>query len=386
MDMRPFDVTRTTLGVACLVGLVGSSFTVLQPFVPSIIWAVTLVVATWPALRLLQRVMFGSRLVAVSLMTLLLVAIVVAPFGVAVSTIVNHSDEIVQMANDFTTMDLPMAPPWVGDIPMVGDWLTETWNHLASQDLVGLLADARPYVGRATSTFVGLAGSAGQIFVQMLLTILVSAIMFAQGEAAADAALRFGHRIAGERGQNSVILAGQAIRGVALGVVGTALIQTLIGGIGLWVTGVPLAGILVALTLICCIVQLGPGPVVIPATIWLFYVGNTTHGIVMAVFTAVVLLADNVVRPLLIRAGAKLPLLLILAGVLGGLLAFGLIGLFAGPAMLAVTYTLLMAWLRDDTLEAALPPPMPGAPPLATPPRAMRPLEPMPQAQDSIGA
>lgn len=349
MNIRQMDVTRTTLGVMFLFGLVASSFTILQPFLPSIIWAATLVIATWPVMVMIQKLLFKRRGLAVLTMTVGLLAIVVAPFGAAVDTIVRHSEEIVNLATDFTTMEIPSAPTWVEDLPMVGNSIAETWNRLAREDMAGLLVEVRPYIGRATTTFVSLAGSVGQVFVQMMLTIVMAAIMYAKGESMASAVLRFGHRLAGERGENSVRLAGLAIRGVALGVVVTALVQTLLGGIGLLVTGVPLSGVLTAVILIICIIQLGPAPVMIPAVIWLFATGKTRMGIVLSVFTVVVLLADNILRPILIRKGAPLPLLLILIGVIGGLLAFGLIGLFVGPAMLAVTYTLLIAWLDDDT-------------------------------------
>lgn len=349
MNIREMDVTRTTLGVMFLFGLVASSLTILQPFLPSIIWAATLVIATWPVMVLIQKMLFKRRSLAVLAMTLGLLAIVVIPFGAAVETIVKHSDQIVNLANDITTMEVPTAPMWVEELPMVGDTIAEAWNRLAREDMAGLLAEAKPYIGRATTTFVSLAGSVGQMFVQLILTILMAAIMYANGEAAASAMLRFGHRLAGERGENSVRLAALAIRGVALGVVVTALVQTLLGGIGLLVTGVPLSGVLTAVILIICIIQLGPAPVMIPAVIWLFATNQTRMGVILTVFTVVVLLVDNILRPLLIRKGAPLPLLLILVGVIGGLLAFGLIGLFVGPAMLAVTYTLLMSWLNDDT-------------------------------------
>jgi len=143
------------------------------------------------------------------------------------------------------------------------------------------------------------------------------------------------------------VLAGSAIRGVALGVVVTAIAQTLVAGAGLALAGVPQAGILSAIILMLCIAQLGPALVMIPATIWLFATGATLPGIILAVFTVASVIMDNFLRPILIRRGADLPLLLILVGVIGGLLAFGLLGLFLGPVVLAVTYTLLQNWIAD---------------------------------------
>ena len=148
-----------------------------------------------------------------------------------------------------------------------------------------------------------------------------------------------------------VVLAGQAIRGVALGVVVTALVQSILGGIGLVIVGVPFAGVLTAIMFALCIVQLGPFLVLIGATIWAYTTLGSGWGTFMLVWTMVVGTMDNFLRPLLIRRGADLPLLLIFAGVIGGLIAFGIVGIFVGPVVLAVAYTLLDSWIAADSRE-----------------------------------
>jgi predicted PurR-regulated permease PerM len=177
--------------------------------------------------------------------------------------------------------------------------------------------------------------------------VAIAAIIYAQGEDAAATARRFGARLAGSRGEQAVVLAGQAIRGVALGVVVTAFIQTAIGTLGLIVAGIPAAGVLCAVMFMLCVAQLGPGLVLVPAVVWLFATSDTTWGIVLTIVSVVAIASDNFIRPVLIRRGVHLPLLLILAGVVGGLIAFGLIGIFLGPMILAVGYTLLRAWLFE---------------------------------------
>jgi predicted PurR-regulated permease PerM len=206
-----------------------------------------------------------------------------------------------------------------------------------------------PYVGTITQWFVGAAGSVGGLFVHLLLTIAIAAVLYATGETAAAWCGRFGRRLAGDRGEGVVLLAGQAIRSVALGVVVTAIAQSLVAGIGLAAAGVPRAGLLSAVILMLCIAQLGPTLVLLPAVIWLFYTGATVPGIILAIFSVLALTMDNFLRPFLIRRGADMPLLLILAGVIGGLLSFGLLGLFLGPVILAVTYTLLQNWVADES-------------------------------------
>ena len=178
---------------------------------------------------------------------------------------------------------------------------------------------------------------------------MIAAILYANGEAAAKGVLAFAHRLGGERGDRTIRLAGQSIRGVALGVIVTALVESIIGGLGLWLAGVPRTALLVALIFVFAVAQLGPLPVLVPVVIWLFWSGNVLWGVILAVFTVAVAVVDNVLKPVLIRRGVDLPLLLIVAGVIGGLIGFGVIGLFIGPVILAVTYTLLDAWVNDST-------------------------------------
>jgi predicted PurR-regulated permease PerM len=203
-----------------------------------------------------------------------------------------------------------------------------------------------PYAARSAQYLASALSGIGLFVVQLLLTIVMSVILFVNGETARDALIRFGRRLAGTHGENVVVLAGQSIRAVALGVVVTALAQTAFAGLGLFVTGVPFAGLLTAVILILCIAQLGPVAVLIPAVIWLYWSEQPVWGSVLLIWTLVVGTMDNVIRPLLIRRGANLPLLLIFGGVIGGLIAFGIVGLFVGPVVLAIAYTLLQQWMN----------------------------------------
>jgi predicted PurR-regulated permease PerM len=181
----------------------------------------------------------------------------------------------------------------------------------------------------------------------------IAAILYSKGETVTEGLLRFVRRLAGAQGEEAVILAGKAVRGVALGVVVTALVQSTLGGIGLAVAGVPAPTLLSAIMFILCIAQIGAGVVLIPAVIWLYWGGHNVWGTVLLVVTILVLSLDNFLRPMLIKKGADLPLVLIFAGVIGGLIAFGIIGIFIGPVVLAVTYSLLGAWTEGEMERAA---------------------------------
>jgi predicted PurR-regulated permease PerM len=192
------------------------------------------------------------------------------------------------------------------------------------------------------------------MIVQFLLTVIIAAILYSNGETAAAGVRSFARRLAGQRGEEAAVLAARAIRGVALGVVVTAIMQATLSGIGLAVTGVPAAALLTGMTFMLCLAQIGPIPVLIPAVIWLFWKDGALWGSILLVFAVLAVALDSFVRPVLIRKGADLPLILIFAGVIGGLIAFGIIGLFIGPAVLAVTFTLLKAWISDGERQESV--------------------------------
>jgi predicted PurR-regulated permease PerM len=217
----------------------------------------------------------------------------------------------------------------------------------------GLETRLEPYVAATARWAVDQAGTLGGMLLQFVLIVILSAVMYGSGESAARGVRAFGRRLAGQQGEDSIILAGKAIRSVALGVGVTAVVQTVLGGIGLAVAGVPFASLLSAVMLMLCIAQMGPALVLFPAVAWMYYTGDTGWATALLVWSLVVSTLDNILRPMLIRKGADLPLLLIFGGVIGGLVGFGLIGIFVGPVVLAVTYTLLSAWIDDDVEEEA---------------------------------
>jgi predicted PurR-regulated permease PerM len=354
------DLTRTVLAVLFVGALIGASFWILRPFLAAIIWATMIVVATWPIMLALQHRLWGKRALAVTVMTLALLFVFVAPFSAAIGTIVANADDIAGWAKGLSGVRLPPPPEMIGRIPIVGERVFALWSEHAEKGPEELAQTIAPYTGQITRWFVSEVGSFGLVSVQFLLTVLIAAIMYATGEDAARWVRRFGRRLAGERGDNVVRLAGQAIRGVALGVVLTALIQAVLGGIGLAIAGVPFVAVLTAVMFMLAVAQIGAVPVLVCALVWLWWKGDTTWFAVLLVWTVVVGSLDNVLRPILIRKGADLPLLLIFAGVIGGLFAFGLLGLFVGPVVLAVTYTLLESWVSEAPEDAR--PEVPGPP------------------------
>jgi predicted PurR-regulated permease PerM len=345
------DLTRTVLAVLFIGGLLASSFWILRPFLVSLIWAVMIVVASWPLMRATQSALWGRRWLAVMVMMLLLLLLVIVPFSAAIATIVANVDTIGGWVKALGEYEVPPAPAWLGNLPVLGEQGAQLWQQLANDGSEALMARVAPYAGGLTKWFVAKVGSIGVVFAEFLLTVVITAFLFAHGEQAAAWIRRFGRRIGGERGDDAALLSAQAIRAVALGIVVTALVQALLGGLGLVIAGVPFAAILTAVMFMLSVAQIGAVPVLVPAVIWLYWSGDVVWGSFLLVVTVVVGTLDNVLRPLLIKKGANLPLPLVFAGVIGGLIAFGLIGIFVGPMVLAVTYTLLGAWIEDRKSE-----------------------------------
>ena len=341
------DLMRIILAVLFIGGLTLASIWILQPFLAALTWAAMIVVSTWPLMLRLQRWLRGRRSLAVIAMTVAMLMIFVVPMAAAVGTLVANAEEIGHWAASLAHVKLPLPPEWLHKIPLFGASVDATWRDIAAAGPEDLARMVKPYSTEIVAWLADHAGGFGRLALEFLMTMLFSAILFARGEAAAELVRGFAGRLAGQRGLDAVRLAGQATRAVALGVVVTALVQSLLGWLGLAVAGVPFSGLLTAVMLLLAIAQIGVVPVLLCAAGWLYWSGLTGAAVGLLVWTVFVGTIDNVLRPILIKQGADLPLLLIFAGVIGGLLGFGLVGLFIGPVILAVSYTLLLAWIDE---------------------------------------
>ncbi len=342
------DLARTTFGVLVIGVLLAASLWILRPFLGPAIWATMVVVATWPLMLRVQARLWGRRSLAVSVMSALLLLLFVVPLSVAIVTIVGNADRMLEWAKLVTTYRLPDDPPlWLQQWPLVGGVVQKAWQQAAELGLRDMLPKLSPYAGGLTKWFVAEVGNVGVLLLQFLLTVVIAAVMYSTGEEGSAVVRRFARRLGGPRGVEAVELAGGAIRGVALGVGITAVVQAVLGGLGLALAGVPFAGLLTAVMFMLCIAQVGPVPVLLGAAVWTFATDHAGWGIFLVIWGTVVGTLDNVLRPALIKMGADLPLLLIFSGVIGGMFAFGLVGIFVGPVVLAVAWRLLEAWMDD---------------------------------------
>jgi predicted PurR-regulated permease PerM len=338
------DVTRVMLLILFIGLLLAGSFWTLLPFIGSLIWATTIVTATWPLLSKMERVMGGRRAPAVAVMTLLVLLAFVVPFTFAILTVLDAADRSPAVLRDFLVDGLGPAPAWLHDLPIVGERVGARWAEISAGGPESLVDFVKPYSRALAAWVVAATGGVGIIIIHVLLMVVLVAILYSRGEVAARGILAFANRLGGDRGVETAWLASKAVRSVALGVIVTALVQSVLAGLGLWIAGVPHPGLLTAAVFILGVAQLGPLPILGPAVAWLYWTGSPVTATILLVWSIPVIALDNVLRPILIRRGVELPLLLIIAGVIGGLIGFGVMGLFIGPVLLAATYTLAKAW------------------------------------------
>jgi predicted PurR-regulated permease PerM len=343
------DLTHTVLSVFFISLLVALTFWVLRPFLVSLIWGCVVVIATWPIMEKLKAKL--GKKPAVLLMSISLLLVVLIPSMLAILTISKNAADITAKVKSLDSIPLPSPPEWLDRVPFAGEKITGQWKNIAALERDELIAILVPYAKKGLLWFVERAGSTGMMLVHFLLSMIVSIVLYAKGESFREGLQNFSRRLGGGPGEEVAVLAAKAVRAVVLGVVLTALVQAAIGGMGLFVAGVPAAGLLTAVMLILCLMQVGPILVLAPSIIWLYWSGQTVWGTVLLVFSAVACTIDNFLRPVLIRKGIDLPILLIFAGVIGGLVGFGVIGLFIGPVILAIAYKLLAAWVAGDVQE-----------------------------------
>jgi predicted PurR-regulated permease PerM len=266
---------------------------------------------------------------------------------IAASVLISRADTIVGWVRNMAQTS-PPPPAWLTDLPWVGPHLASTWREWLGDGPDGLAIRIAAHANEIAAWTVGQVGSVGMWIFQLFATLALAGVLYARGERVSSGVRIFARRLAGERGDGAVMLAAKATRAVAFGVLVTGLVQALVGGAGLLAAGVPAWKILTAAMFLTSIAQVGAAPIVGFAALWVFAQGNTGWGIALGAWALLVGSLDNIIRPILIGREAHLPVLMVFAGVIGGLLAFGPVGLFAGPVILAVTDSLLRAWVRGD--------------------------------------
>jgi len=343
MSLPPSRVDQS-LTLAVLAMLIIGCFFVLQPFITALVWAAILCTTTWPLYwRVTARLRDRSGLSAF-VMVVLLALLMIAPFIVVGATIADNAALMAQWGRQLLESGPPDPPAWVARMPLIGTTVAAYWSSMA-HDTAQLLVVLRDYVEPLRKFLVASGTSVVGAILQMTLAIFIAWFMFRDGHSIAEHLERVAQRIAGDRGIQLASVAAATVRGVVLGLLGTALVQGVVAAIGFWLAGIQAAPLLGLLTFFLSPVPIGPPLVWVPAGLWLIQNGQTGWGLFVLLWGALaVSTIDNIIKPLIISRGVDLPFVLVLLGVLGGAIAFGFIGIFLGPVLLAVGYALLMEW------------------------------------------
>lgn len=327
-----------------LLVLFGASFWVMAPFWSALFWGAVLAFASWPLMVLLTRWLGGRESLAAGILTLGWMLLVAVPLVWLGFNLADHVRDAVALIKDIQVDGLPEAPTWLGSIPFIGERLISTWDSIDQQG-AALMVSIKPYLGQVGNWLLARSAQIGGGILELTLSLVFVFFFYRDGPRLAMFVHRLLERLIGDRAGYYIELVAGTVQRVVNGVIGTAAAQAVLALIGFLIAGVPGALVLGVVTFLLSLIPMGPPLVWIPATAWLAWKGDYTYAVFLGVWgTFIISGVDNVLKPYLISRGGNLPLVIVLLGVFGGLIAFGFIGLFIGPTLLAVAYSLLMDW------------------------------------------
>jgi predicted PurR-regulated permease PerM len=347
------DLIQLAIRLGLLAFLIYWTFVLIRPFVPILAWSIVLAVALYPVFNLLARFLGGRPRLAAAILTVINLGIVIGPATWLGLSAVEGVKDLAANLNA-GNLAVPSPPDGVKNWPLVGPQLFELWNQ-ASSNIRAALREVAPHLKPLAGTMLGLAGNAGVGTLKFLLSVALAGFLFPYGSQLVAAGRGFLFRIVPEQSEHFLELAGTTIRAVSQGVIGVAIIQSLLAGIGFKLAGIPGAGLLAFVVMILAIVQIGAAIILVPVIIWIWLDKDFTTALLMTVFLCIVGILDNVLKPLVMGRGLTTPTLVIFVGVIGGTLAHGIVGLFIGPIILSVAWELTVAWIRTDRADATLP-------------------------------
>jgi predicted PurR-regulated permease PerM len=338
---RDWIELATRLSVLAL--LLYWTFVLVQPFLTIAAWSVVLCVALYPGYERLVGWLGGRRRLAAALLTLVCLVVVIGP---ATWLALDLIDGIRTLSSAARTFDWsqPRPPAWISDWPVIAKPLTALWE-LTSTNLRAAVVKIAPQLKPLGAVMLEMATGAGIGVLKFFAAVIVAGFLFAPAPALLAAVRRFAGRLASGQGERLLALAASTIRTVTRGVIGIAALQSLLAGIGFTLAGIPGASVLTSLSLVLAILQIGPSPIILPSIVWAWSAQDTTSALLFTIYMLVVNFSDNVLRPLVMARGLSTPMLVILVGVIGGAMSYGITGLFLGPIVLATIWELLVAWV-----------------------------------------
>jgi predicted PurR-regulated permease PerM len=347
------SLVELAIRIGVLALLLYASVVLVSPFASIAVWSVVLTISLYPIFSWIASRLGGRRPLAAFLTTILTLLVIIIPATwLALSFI--DSIRMISSELDFSAVEFPQPPERIRDWPLIGNAIYEAWEF-ASSNFSAALIKVAPYLKPLGSNLLALTASAGTGILKFFVAIVIAGFLFSPAPSLVQATKRFARKLAAERGEDFVALAGATIRTVSRGVVGISVLQAVLAGVGLTMAGVPGASLIASAALILAIIQIGPSIVLIPVIIWSWFAMDTTTALLFTAYMVPVNLLDNILRPIVMGRGLKTPMLVIFLGVLGGTLAYGITGLFLGPIVLAVIWELLVAWIEEPAVAETVP-------------------------------
>ncbi len=345
-------VIDSAMALTLVAVLLGVSIKVLAPFWGVITYALILAVATWHPFNQLADTLGGRRKWAAAVFIVLAGAVVATPLTYLFSTLA----DIIQLAQYWFTRlhteGIPPLPHWLTAVPLLGPNIESFWSTV-QDDVVGVLKEYAPHLQGVQGWVLNYSTGFLWSVLEVAGGIVVAAILLSSGETSLQMLNAVSARLFGSASHMVMDAATRAVRGVAIGVVGTALIEALLAWAGFALVGISSAPILAGIIFFIVVIQLGPILVWLPVSLWLFSQDQTGPAVFVALYGGVVLMAvDNVLKPILIARSGRLPLLVLLLGVIGGLVAWGVTGMFIGATALAILWTVTQAWTAQTSTTA----------------------------------
>jgi predicted PurR-regulated permease PerM len=336
---------EVAIRLAALALLLYWTLILVQPFLSIAIWSAVLTVALYPVFEWTSRLLGGRRRIAAALITLLSLLIIVGPATWLALGLVD-SLRVISERLDFANLTIPAPSTSIKEWPLIGEPIYQFWD-LASTNLSAAMSQILPQLKPLGSSLLRIGADTGLGIIMFLAAIVVAGFLFSPAPRIAETIKKFSHRLNPDRGEEFVEQAGATIRAVSRGVIGISVLQALLAGIGLMVAGIPQASLITFGVLVFGIIQIGPSIILIPVVIWAWTFMGTLPALLFTAYMVPVNLLDNLLRPIVMGRGLKTPILVILIGVIGGTLAYGITGLFLGPIVLAVIWELFVSWIEE---------------------------------------
>jgi predicted PurR-regulated permease PerM len=338
-----------TIKIVALLGILAWCFRLLEPFIVPVVWACIIAVALNPVCDWFQEKLGGNRKWASVIVTLLMLSILITPTTILVSKTFESFQYVTdKIDNDELQVDPPAQR--VREWPLIGDATFKIWNE-ASINLDKTLQKYEPQIQEQARKVLKSAASFGMAILLFALSIIISGFLMVGRDTGKKSLVKFARRLAGDEGERFVNLSGVTIRNVTRGILGVAFIQAVFAALGLYVMGIPGAPILAFGVLMLGIVQISPGLILIPVSIYTYSIASPTVATIFLIWNIIVGSSDNVLKPLLMGAGTTVPTLVIFLGAIGGFIASGLVGLFVGAVVVVLGYEVFLSWLHADESE-----------------------------------